>query len=110
MKRTAPMRRTRLKPQRSEPRPGRLKGGNMTRLRLDCYARDRGKCQECGVQTIFDAPRIWDNSYHMAHIRGRRIGLDKLSNVRVLCGRCHRLEHAYGPTRVKPCPPKPRSE
>src|SRR5690348_7136975 len=89
---------------RSRPRPGRLKGKGLQMLRVDCYARDRGRCQKCGVMTIFDAPPIWDNSYHMAHRKAKRIGGDSLQNVRVLCGKCHRTEH-----NPKACPPKPRA-
>lgn len=74
----------------------------LAELRIQCFARDRGLCQECGQFTIFDAPHEWDNSFHMAHIQAKRRGGDVLSNVRVLCGGCHRKEHAGG----KPCPKK----
>jgi 5-methylcytosine-specific restriction endonuclease McrA len=42
----------------------------------------------------------------MAHIKAKRIGLDVLSNVRTLCSRCHRKEHEWGPTGIKPVPKK----
>jgi hypothetical protein len=89
---------------RRKPRPGRLKGKELAELRIQCFARDRALCQDCGQMVIFDAPHEWDNSYHMAHIKAKRIGLDKLSNVKTSCGRCHRKHHAGG----KPCPPKPK--
>lgn len=88
---------------RRKPRPGRLKGKDLAMLRIDCFARDKAICQDCGCMVIFDAPHTWPKSYHMAHIKAKRIGLDVLSNVRVLCGACHRKEH-----NPKPCPPKVR--
>ena len=103
MKRTRLLRRSRIRPVRSKPRPGRLRGKALKMLRVDCYARDRGRCQVCGVMTVFDAPAIWGNSYHMDHIVPRHMGgRDELSNVRVLCGDCHRARHDGN----KPCPKK----
>jgi 5-methylcytosine-specific restriction endonuclease McrA len=87
---------------RRKPRPGRLKGVALAELRIQCFARDRALCRDCGRFVIFDAPSEWDNSYHMAHIKAKRIGLDILSNVKVSCGKCHRAHHSGG----KPVPPK----
>ena len=100
------LRRSRIRPVRRKPRPGRLKGNDLKMLRVDCYARDRGFCQNCGRMTVFDAPRQWVNSYHMHHIKAKRIGGDSLANVRTLCGKCHRESHVYGPSMKKPCPNK----
>src|SRR5437660_1242375 len=87
---------------RRKPRPGRLKGVALAKLRLDCFSRDRALCRDCGQFVIFDAPKEWDNSYHMAHIQAKRRGGDNLSNVKTSCGGCHRKHHAGG----KPCPKK----
>ena len=38
-----------------------------------------------------------------------RMGGDSLENVRTLCGKCHRLEHAYGKSGVKPCKAKEKA-
>jgi len=78
----------------------------MDALRVDCWTRDQGLCDECMKPTIFDAPHEHPDSFHMAHIKAKRIGLDTLDNVRTLCGSCHRIEHNYGKSRTKPCPPK----
>lgn len=91
---------------RSKPRPGRLKGKDLAMLRIDCFARDKAICQDCGCVVIFDAPHTWPNSFHMAHIKAKRIGGDNLDNVRTLCGTDHRNEHAGG--NGKPCPKKIR--
>lgn len=87
---------------RRKPRPGRLKGKDLAELRIQCFVRDRAICQDCGCMVIFDAPHEWNNSYHMAHIKAKRIGLDVISNVKTSCGRCHRTHHNGG----KPCPAK----
>jgi hypothetical protein len=49
----------------------------------------------------------WESG-HMAHIKAKRRNGDSLDNVRTLCAECHGLEHAYGPSGIKPCPPKER--
>ncbi|MGI4812090.1 MAG: HNH endonuclease [Janthinobacterium lividum] len=67
--------------------------------------RDKGRCQACGVDTRYATGHMFENSYHMAHIKAKRMGGDSLENVRTLCGRCHRNEHNAG---GKPCPRKPR--
>ena len=103
---TKPIKRTAIKKARSKPRPGRLEGDDLEALRLACWERDKGHCQECGWLTVYDLPQEWSTSYHMAHIQAKRRGGDSLANVRVLCGSCHRKSHAYGPSMEKPCPPK----
>ena len=84
--------------------PLRLKGKAMAALREDCYTRDGGLCQACGVQVHDGFPDWHDRKYHMAHIKAKRIGGDYMANVRTLCGRCHRAEHNSG----KPVPAKVR--
>jgi 5-methylcytosine-specific restriction endonuclease McrA len=96
--RTKPVRRVRAK-----ARPGRLKGKAMTDLRWACYLRDLGACQECRRFTHWELGQL-------AHIRAKRNNGDTLDNVRWLCADCHRIEHSYGKSGVKPCPPKQRIE
>ena len=100
------MRRTPVKKARKKPRPGRLKGKDLEMLRHDCIYRDGGKCTNCGVFVYALLPHEDNRSAHMAHIQAKRRGGDSLENVRTLCGKCHRTEHAYGPSFQKPCPPK----
>ena len=107
IRRRVPIRRTAIRKVRSKPRPGRLKGQALLELRADCYRRDFGICRKCGKCTNWDASQESDNSYHMSHIRAKRIGLDILENVETLCGACHRKFHSFGPSMQKPCPPKP---
>jgi HNH endonuclease len=86
--------------------PVRLKGKALEALRRACFERDQYRCSEC------DKFVTWDGYYvekgHMAHIVSRgRGGSDELSNVSTLCLKCHLVdEHAYGPSRTKPVPPK----
>lgn len=94
---------------RTKPRPGRLKGDDLTTLRGQAYERDNGHCVACGVLTDPYAPVEDDKSFHLAHRRGKRMWGDHIGQVEVQCGRCHRLEHAYGKERIKPCPPKSRN-
>lgn len=105
MKRTPLKRSGRIKSRRTKPRPGRLAGADMEALRLACWERDKGQCQECGCYTLW-RPR-WDGdmlAFDMAHIRNKRAHGDHLSNVRVLCHRCHMLEHSG--KKPVPAPPK----
>lgn len=85
--------------------PTRLKGPKLHKLRDDCLRRDKGFCQKCGMRVNPFAPHEYDESYHMSHIHGKRNG-DFLGNVECLCGYCHRLFHACGPSMEKPCPSK----
>lgn len=104
--RYARLKRTPVKKRRSKARPGRLKDEALEILRRDCWLRDGGNCRKCGIHTSYLLDPIHDRSYHMAHIKVKRMGGDNLENVRTLCGKCHRIEHAYGPSGVKPCPKK----
>ena len=85
----------------------RLKGKALARLRVDCYTRDKGICQDCGIFTYF-YPRFAGDpeAYDMAHIVSRGAGgSDFLSNIRCLCHACHMAEHSGHPIL-----PKPREE
>jgi len=102
---------------RSKPRPGRLKGAAMEKLRRDCFERDGYLCQHMRVIAIdwklgklyrkCKNPVTWENG-HMAHVVSRgRGGKDELSNVETKCAQCHiGIEHSYGPSGVKPVPKK----
>jgi 5-methylcytosine-specific restriction endonuclease McrA len=73
----------------------RLSGRELENLRLSCLQRDKGKCQECGAKVSDQLPAWHPLKYHMAHIRSRGAGgADELTNIRTLCGDCHREEHA----------------
>lgn len=110
IRRYAPIKRTAVKKKRSKPRPGRLQGKKLYDLRWACYNRDKGLCQKCGVLTHWMQDELAPDLYHMSHIKAKRIGLDTLENVEVLCGACHRQFHQYGPSMKKPVPPKPRRD
>lgn len=99
--------RTPIRRKRNKPRPGRLKGDALEALRLACWGRDKGECQKCGRFTFPSEPRESDVSYHMSHKRGKRMWGDSLDQIEVLCGRCHRAFHNFGPSMEKPVPKKP---
>jgi len=72
----------------------RLKGTEMAQLRLACLQRDRGRCCECHALVSDSLPDWHPLKFHMAHLKSRGAnGADELSNVRCLCGSCHRAEH-----------------
>ena len=99
-----------IRKRRRKPRPGRLAGKELEALRDACLARDKGRCVVCACVVSKDADHMLPWSFHMAHIRNKRMWGDTLENVRTLCGFHHRQEHQQGPTRQKPCPPKPTAE
>ncbi len=96
------------KKKRAKPRPGRLDAAGIQAQRVRIFERDKGVCEDCGTLTIFNAPEEWDNSFHRAHRRNKRMYGDDDSNVKCSCGKCHRRYHQNGPSLEKPCPPKPR--
>jgi 5-methylcytosine-specific restriction endonuclease McrA len=106
LKRKKPVRKVRAK-----ARPNRKKGKAMEQLRRECFERDGYICQgvlrecRCG-QKVFCLKRVTWESGHMAHIGAKRRHGDSLENVRTLCAECHHIEHSYGKSGVKPCPPK----
>lgn len=105
---TKPIARTPVKKVRAKPRPGRLKGDDLTNLREACFLRDGFHCTHCRRRVYPSLPKEHEASAHMAHIQAKRRGLDTLDNVRTLCGEDHRRQHNFGPTMEKPCPPKPK--
>ena len=91
---------------RNKPRPGRLKGNDLEALRRECWERDGGSCRRCGRPTEYGLHHYWPQSFHMSHIKAKRIGGDHINNVETLCGGCHRELHNFGPSMTKPVPPK----
>ena len=72
----------------------RLTGKALEDLRYECFLRWGGICCGCGVHISDLFPDWHGRKYHMAHIVGRGAGgSDVISNVRALCGDCHRAEH-----------------
>jgi 5-methylcytosine-specific restriction endonuclease McrA len=115
------MKRSPIRKSRSKPRPGRLKGDPLENLRRDCFERDHYQCRHKKRHPIRDLKGYLVGSYyvecgdfvtwetgHMAHVVSKgRGGKDELSNVLTKCAKCHLvLEHAYGPSGVKPVPKK----
>ncbi len=100
--RRAPIRRWKPKPDVRIGKLGivRLHGRAMEQLRYDCFRRDGGICQECGQRVSRFLHHSKSNSYHMAHIRNKRMFGDDLGNVRALCGDCHRAEHGNPTNRT----------
>ena len=74
----------------------RLKGLALTNLRRQCWLRDRGICQKCGVATLA-GPNVHEANplrFDMSHIISRGAGgADVLANVETLCHRCHMTYH-----------------
>ena len=61
---------------------------------IECYIRDNGKCQDCGVKCLSKAEAKRRNLPHRIvqahHIIARRNGGgDELSNLVTLCVSCH---------------------
>jgi 5-methylcytosine-specific restriction endonuclease McrA len=101
------------KKRRAKPRPGRLTGKALEQLRRDCFERDTYQCRhqtesEDGMWMVSCLNKVTWESGHMAYIVSRgRGGKDELPNVVTKCAGCHiGIEHSYGPSGVKPCPPK----
>lgn len=79
----------------------RLTGDDLKALRAECFARDKGQCQECG-NLLYYYPRYDGDpeAYDMAHIQSRGSGgSDIISNIRSLCHRCHMKAHTEGESR-----------
>jgi 5-methylcytosine-specific restriction endonuclease McrA len=94
----------RIKP-RSKPRPGRLKGKAIGSLREQCWERDKGICG--GGRSYRGKPLgcglpVDPNNWHMAHLKGKRMGGDNLNNVVV----CHMVCHLVGIHNPKSVPRK----
>lgn len=66
----------------------------MTALRMLAFVRDEGSCVDCGKMLDW-------NTFHLAHIRGKRNWGDHIDNVKSKCPPCHFSEH-----NPKACPKK----
>lgn len=76
------------------PRP---RGNGFEPIRQMIFARDGGRCQECGV-ALTQAPR-YPNSFHLGHVQARtRGGTDEPSNYLALCADCNLQAGADGRT------------
>lgn len=100
--RSQPIRKSKRKPERRVGKVSgtvRLSGAAMEALRLECWRRDGGICQVCGVATWWKARYDGDpEAFDMAHIKARGAGgSDSLRNVRTLCHEDHMQEHAGKP-------------
>lgn len=73
----------------------RLTGVDLANLRRQCWFRDKGECQDCGVRTFYAARFDGDPlAYDMAHIKSRGAGgSDVIENVKTKCHECHMREH-----------------
>ncbi len=90
------------------PKPNivRLAGKDLQALRIACFLKFGGICQDCGRRVSLDADEAAPYKADMAHLRGKRNNGDTLSNVTLLCHEDHMRRHQYGPSKEKPCPPK----
>lgn len=86
------------------PKPGivRLKGKDSTALRIACFMKYGGICQDCGRRVFLEAREDAPYKADMAHLRGKRNHGDTLDNTILLCHEDHMRRHNGG----KPCPSK----
>ena len=100
IKRYTPIKKRRTRPETRTGKTGtiRLTGKALEVLRRDCFERDKGVCQECGIALLWEPRFNGDRqAYDMAHIQSRGAGgSDILDNVRSLCHSCHMKEHNCG--------------
>lgn len=62
----------------------------------ECCARDRGVCRVCTCQTTKwgkGDPRLWPEVHHIIYRSAG--GSDDMSNLILLCRRCHDDEHMH---------------
>jgi hypothetical protein len=101
--RRAPIRRTPIRRKRNKPRPGRLRGNELSALRAECFERDGFLCQVCDCTVYEHASDFNPRKAHMSHIRNKRMWGDVISNVETRCNFDHMItKHNAG----KPCPRK----
>lgn len=65
-------------------------------LCLKVYARDKGQCRVCGVQTAPAGkghPAHWGATHHIVYRSAG--GSDEMSNLIHLCASCHEGEHSH---------------
>jgi len=98
-KQRKPLKRTRPRKVRSRPRRGRLKNEDMSALRKGSWEERRSLCFYCHRPCS-------EERDDLAHIRGKAMWGDNPENVSPAHKECHHRFHAYGPSGVKPVPPK----
>lgn len=88
--------------------PVRVKGKDMTLLRMKRFLVDNGRCVVCGERVSLDGKHPKLKPMHLAHVTGRGAnGADTVENTRTKCSTCHSvIEHGGG----KPCPAKGLSD
>lgn len=71
--------------------PTRLRGQQMSALRARCYARDEGKCVDCGRNDV-----VWE-PLELSHDIPRSLGgEDTEENCHMRCRTCHRKRDHHG--------------
>lgn len=87
-------------------KPIRLTGKKYAALRAFVYERDGECCVRCGIWVRLEGGYL--ESMHLAHKIGRGVGGDDTPlNTEAACVVCHiGIEHSYGKSGIKPCPPK----
>lgn len=103
------MKRSPIRNRRTKPRPGRLVGAELEALRQECLERDGNHCVVCRKRVRPHLPPEHDDSFHLAHRRGKRMWGDSIDQVDTNCGACHRKFHACGPSMTKPVPAKSKA-
>lgn len=102
--------RPRSKPRTGEPTPAEKKA-----MRDRVYTESGGRCElrrdpHC-ISGVLPKDGItpWDH-WHLVHLRSKRVHGWARENLCGGCWICHLINmHSYGPSGVKPCPPKPAS-
>jgi hypothetical protein len=86
------------------PKPNipRLRGKDLKNLRVLCFMKYGGICQDCGRRVFLDADEAAPYKADMAHRRGKRNHGDTLDNTILLCHEDHMRRHNGG----KPYPSK----
>ena len=81
----------------------RLKGDDLTALRLQRFDMDGWRCRTCGRKVDDDLPDWHPRKAQLRHIEGRgRGGSDTIENTETSCGECHfRWEHTPKAIRRK---------
>jgi len=72
----------------------RLDAKGMEELRIECYLRSEGQCENTAKDGFRCRNRVTWKTGEMHHVIHRsRSGSDELSNVAMLCRECHTLHH-----------------
>jgi 5-methylcytosine-specific restriction endonuclease McrA len=104
LKRKTRIRPVSLKRHKRSGKPGRtgivrLYGKALTKLRRDCFDRDRFICVDCARTVAWDErdAREFDLPIgEMSHVKNKRMYGDTLDNVVTRCRECHQKSHNCG--------------